>query len=76
MGEEAVMDNRGVADKRAAVVAVVAGLIAGVKVAPGDPERFRVGAHGFDQSLGIRLRLPARWSRQASEATMTVTMCN
>jgi hypothetical protein len=38
---ETVMDNRGVADKTAGVVAVVAALIAGVKLEPGDPREIQ-----------------------------------
>jgi hypothetical protein len=46
------MDNRGVADKRAGVVAVVAGLIAGVKLAPVDSRAIHNSSHGFDPIIG------------------------
>jgi len=39
------MDERGTADKTARMVAVVAGLVAAVKLARVE-ERFRIGVHG------------------------------
>jgi hypothetical protein len=54
------MDNRGVADKRAGVVAVVAGLIAGVKLAPGDPREIHNSSHGFDPIIGDSITIAPR----------------
>jgi hypothetical protein len=70
------MDNRGVADKRAGVVAVVAGLIAGVELAPGDPREIQSRSPRVRSIIGDSITIAARWSGQQSEATITVTMCN
>ena len=55
---ETVMDDK-TADKSAGVLAVVAGLIAAVKLARVETERFRIRAHGCGQSSRSPLRLLA-----------------